>query len=448
MTTDTIAAIATPPGRGGVGIIRISGPLVLQISSAFLNTTPLPRHAHYSAFLGSDGKALDYGIALFFPAPNSFTGEDVLELHGHGGPVVMDLMLKHVVTLGARLARPGEFSERAFLNDKIDLTEAEAIADLIDSASEDAARLALRSLEGEFSKCVNQVLEKLIHLRTYIEAAIDFPEEEIDFLSDNRIQMDLKKLIEQLEITLTAARQGCLVREGMTIVIAGCPNAGKSTLLNSLTGRESAIVTDIPGTTRDILREKINIDGLPVQIIDTAGLRTSEDIVEKEGIRRAWGEIEKADRILLLVDSSLGLGEKEQAIIARLPKHIGLTIIKNKIDLTNQPVGMDDGQYGKEISLSAKNHKGMELLKQHLKDCVGYQVAGEGSFMARRRHIDALERAKQHICAGQDQLLNYGAGELLAADLNQAQIELAKITGEFTSDDLLTEIFSNFCIGK
>jgi tRNA modification GTPase len=445
---DTIAALATPPGRGGVGIIRVSGPLSPVIAHHIVKKSLTPRYAEYLPFYQADGNVLDMGIALYFPEPHSFTGEHVLELHGHGGPVVMDMLLKSVISLGARLARPGEFSQRAFLNDKLDLTQAEAIADLIDSASEQAARLALRSLQGAFSQRVHQLLDTLIQLRMYVEAAIDFPEEEIDFLQDEQIATQLNQVLVTVKTTLESATQGCLMREGMTVVIAGKPNAGKSTLLNQLTGRESAIVTEIPGTTRDVLREHIHIDGLPIHIIDTAGLRDSGDQVEQEGIRRAWKEIEQADRILYLIDHQQRQTQEDQQFLERL-RHAGpgLTIVHNKIDITGVSPSREESAAQCEIYLSAKQGEGVELLREHLKACVGFQQAGEGAFMARRRHVQALQHTLAHIESGQQQL-HSGAGELLAEDLRQAQHHLSEITGEFTSDDLLGRIFSSFCIGK
>jgi tRNA modification GTPase len=445
---DTIAALATPPGRGGIGIIRVSGPQCENIAQQIVKKSLTSRHAEYLPFYQSDGTMLDMGIALFFPAPHSFTGEHVLELHGHGGPIVMDMLLKTVVHMGARLARPGEFSQRAFLNDKLDLTQAEAIADLIDSASEQAARLALRSLQGAFSRRVHDTLEALIQLRMYVEAAIDFPEEEIDFLHDEQITQQLNNVLTAVQSTLASATQGCLMREGMTVVIAGKPNAGKSTLLNQLTGRDSAIVTDIPGTTRDVLREQIHIDGMPVHIIDTAGLRHSGDQVEQEGIRRAWKEIQQADRILYLIDHQQRLTEEDRQFLEQL-RHAGpgLTIVHNKIDLSGAHPRSEQSATQYEIYLSAKQGVGVTLLREHLKACVGLQQAGEGAFMARRRHVQALQQALAHIeTAGRQ--LSAGAGELLAEDLRQAQQQLSEITGEFTSDDLLGRIFSSFCIGK
>jgi tRNA modification GTPase len=446
--TDTIAAVATPPGRGGVGIIRVSGPKARKVAEALLGVCPAPRQATYLPFYDSDNATIDQGIAIFFKAPFSFTGEDVLELQGHGGPVVLDMLLSCVVKLGVRLAQPGEFSQRAFLNDKLDLAQAEAIADLIDSSSVEAARSALRSLQGEFSAHIQTLVEALIRLRIYVEAAIDFPEEEVDFLADSAITEQLQEIMANLKNILAQAQQGCLLREGMNVVIAGQPNAGKSSLLNRLAQRELAIVTDIAGTTRDTLRHELSIDGLPIHIIDTAGLRESSDAVEKIGIQRAWREIEQADRILLLVNNSDGITAADQAIIERLPNTIAVTVIRNKIDLSNGSASISDGALGKEIALSAKTGSGLELLTQHLKECVGYQSAGEGSFMARRRHVDALQRGVDLVLHGQQQLLLHQAGELLAEDLRQAQAALNEITGEFSSDDLLGKIFSSFCIGK
>ena len=447
-TRDTIAAIATPPGRGGVGIVRVSGPLVKSITQAALGYVPPARYAEYLPFLDADGVSIDNGIALFFPAPHSFTGEDVLELQGHGGPVVLDLLLQRIVALGARLARPGEFSERAFLNDKIDLAQAEAIADLIDAASEQAARSALRSLQGEFSAAVHVLVEQLIQLRMYVEAAIDFPEEEIDFLSDKRVSGELNAITAQLEKLTTAARQGCLLQEGINVVIAGQPNAGKSSLLNRLAQRESAIVTEVPGTTRDVLRERIAIDGLPLHIIDTAGLRRSDDPIERIGILRAWEEIARADRVLLVIDDRHGITADDREIIAQLPRGLMVTVVRNKIDLTGGRSSIAEGELGSEIALSAKTGEGVDLLCRHLAECVGYERGCEGVFIARRRHLDALERARDFLASGRNQLTTAQAGELLAEDLRQAQQALGDITGEITSDDLLGRIFTSFCIGK
>ncbi|MDH5359987.1 MAG: tRNA uridine-5-carboxymethylaminomethyl(34) synthesis GTPase MnmE, partial [Gammaproteobacteria bacterium] len=444
---DTITALATAPGRGGVGIVRVSGARSAEIAEAILGRVPRPRYAEYLPFIDETGATLDEGIALYFVAPNSFTGEDVLELQGHGGPVVMDLLLQRVLSLGARMAQPGEFSQRAYLNDKLDLAQAEAIADLIDASSVQAARSALRSLQGEFSEKINTLVEQLILLRMYVEAAIDFPEEEINFLADRRIADDLASIRQQHGTIMQQAQQGSIMREGMRVVIVGRPNAGKSSLLNALAGRESAIVTDIPGTTRDVLREQIHIDGMPLHIIDTAGLRESADKVEQIGIQRAWSEMEQADRILMVVDDQSGLGVEEQALMAQLPASVGVTLVRNKIDLSGSAaIGVETDSFF-ELALSAQTGRGLELLVEHLKNCIGYQTAGEGSFMARRRHLDALQRAESYLISAEHQL-SIGAGELLAEELRQAQQALSEITGEFSSDDLLGRIFSSFCIGK
>lgn len=446
--TDTIAAIATPPGRGGIGIVRISGNRVVDIACRMLGALPPARMAHFTTFRDARDGIIDAGLAIYFPTPHSFTGEEVLELHGHGGPVVMDRLLRCAVALGARLARPGEFSQRAFLNGKIDLTEAEAIADLIDSSSEHAAQLAVRSLQGEFSRRVQELLQQLIHLRAYVESAIDFPDEEIDFLSEGQIGVRLHAVITQLQATLDSAHQGSLVREGMTVVIAGQPNAGKSTLLNALAGNDLAIVTEIPGTTRDVLHAEIDLDGLPLHIIDTAGLRPSADPVELEGMRRAWQQIENADSILLLIDDRMGITMQDHALIDRMPAAARFTLVFNKIDITGRTAGLSIVQERPELALSAKTGLGMDALRQHLKKSVGYHGSCDGAFMARRRHVDALQRAHEALLNGTRQLELRSAGELLAEDLRAAQQHLGGITGEYTSDDLLGEIFASFCIGK
>jgi len=452
-TDDTIVAQATPPGKGGVGIVRVSGNDAKAIASALLGYCPKPRYADYTEFKDTDGNLLDKGIALFFQGPNSFTGEDVLEFQGHGGPVVIDMLIKAILATGkARLARPGEFSERAFLNDKLDLAQAEAIADLIDTTSEQAARMALQSLQGEFSFKIDQLVDSVIHLRMYVEAAIDFPDEEVDFLSDGKIANDLEQIITNLLNVEQQAKQGSLLREGMRVVIAGRPNAGKSSLLNALAGRESAIVTDIAGTTRDVLREHIQIDGMPLHIIDTAGLRESPDKVEQIGIERAWAEIEQADRVLFMVDSTETSAIHPDDIwpefFARLPAQLPFSVIRNKIDQTGFSAGYQENQGIPVISLSAATGQGIEHLREHLKQCMGFNANMEGGFMARRRHLDAIERAKAHLYAGKEQLEGYLAGELLAEELRLAQHHLNEITGEFTSDDLLGKIFGSFCIGK
>ena len=445
--TDTIAAIATAPGRGGVGIVRVSGPKSSEIANKILGKTPKTRYAEYLPFTDENADVIDTGIALFFQTPNSFTGEDVLELQAHGGPVVLDMILKRVLSLGARPARAGEFTEQAFLNDKMDLAQAEAVADLIEAESAEAAKAAVRSLQGEFSQNIHDLVDNLIELRLYVEASLDFPEEEIDFLSDGKVEAKLVKIEVALAEVFKSARQGCLLREGMTLVIAGRPNAGKSSLLNQLAGRESAIVTEIAGTTRDVLREHIQIDGLPLHVIDTAGLRESEDPVELEGIRRAWQEIEQADRILLLVDDT-HRNDDHLAIEDQLPKQIGVTRIFNKIDRSGRKAELIETESEIDIALSAKTGDGIDILKSHLKKCMGYEQSNEGRFMARRRHIDALENADEHVQAARYNLIELKAGELLAEELRMAQEQLNEITGEFTSDDLLGKIFSSFCIGK
>lgn len=450
---DTIVAQATAPGRGGVGIIRVSGPLSAQVAQEVTGRKLKPRYAEYLPFKDEHGLELDQGIALYFPNPHSFTGEDVLELQGHGGPVVMDMLIKRILNIsGVRPARPGEFSERAFLNDKMDLTQAEAIADLIDASSEEAAKSALQSLQGQFSQRIHTLVESLIHLRIYVEAAIDFPEEEIDFLADGKVASDLQAIIDNLDAVRKEANQGAILREGMKVVIAGRPNAGKSSLLNALSGKESAIVTDIAGTTRDVLREHIHIDGMPLHIIDTAGLRDASDEVERIGIERAWDEITQADRVLFMVDGTTTDATNPEEIwpdfVDRLPDTMGMTVIRNKVDQTNEDLGICHVSSPTLIRLSAKTGEGVEALRTHLKECMGFSGNQEGGFMARRRHLAALERAAEHLHIGQQQLEGYMAGEILAEELRITQQHLNEITGEFSSDDLLGRIFSSFCIGK
>lgn len=453
---DTIAARATAPGRGGVGIIRVSGVDAPIVADAILGHLPKTRTAEYCEFKDRSGNVLDAGIALYFKAPNSFTGEDVLELQGHGGPIILDLILKEITQIpGLRLAKPGEFSERAFINDKIDLTQAEAIADLINASSEQAAKSAILSMQGEFSNKIHDLVEKVTLLRMYVEAAIDFPEEEIDFLADNKIQQDLDEIATTTHATLQAARQGSILREGMKVVIAGKPNAGKSSLLNALAGYDAAIVTDIEGTTRDVLKEHIHLDGMPLHIIDTAGLRQSPDKVEKIGIERAWQEISNADLVLHIQDScttpvsdNLLLDSFDSAYTATLPD---VVIVRNKADLSQEDVGIDETlTHAKHpiITLSVKESHGITLLKEHLKARMGYNSTNEGQFTARQRHIDALIAAQKHIAIGKEQLQSNMAGEILAEELRLAQQTLSEITGEFSSDDLLGRIFSSFCIGK
>ena len=449
---DDIVAIATAKGRGGVGIVRVSGTDVSPYMDGVLGKSINPRLAAYSLFLDSSGSTIDEGIALYFPAPSSFTGESVIEFHGHGGAVVLDALVARCVELGARVARPGEFSERAFLNDKIDLTQAEAIADLIDASTVGAARSAVRSMQGDFSFVVNQLVDDMIYIRMYVEAAIDFPEEEVDFLNDDLLLGKLNSLQQSLRDVLKLARQGSLLKDGITLVLAGKPNAGKSSLLNALSGNETAIVTPIAGTTRDVLRDKIVVNGLPVNIVDTAGLRESDDPIEKEGMARAWKEIELADRILFLVDSSV---DKEYELkkvwpefYQRFPEsNQAVTLVLNKIDIS----GLKAGPYCKAdnaFSISATNKDGIDALVEDLHHTAGFDAVSEGAFSARRRHLASLEAALKLVTTGVNQLQEAGAGELLAEDLRQAQFQLSEITGQFTSDDLLGHIFSSFCIGK
>ncbi len=451
-SSDTIAAIATAPGKGGVGIVRLSGPLAAAIGEKISGVLPSPRYADYRPLGNQAGEVLDHGIVIYFKAPHSYTGEDVFEIQGHGGPVVLNLILKTAVELGARIAAPGEFTERAFINEKMDLAQAEAVADLIESTTEQAARAATRSLQGDFSKRIQVLLDSLIHIRLYIEAALDFPEEEIDFLSDQQLHKRMHTLQGDMASVTKSVRQGQLLREGMTVVILGQPNAGKSSLLNALSGSDAAIVTEIAGTTRDVLQQQIHIDGLPLNIVDTAGLRETEDIVEAEGVKRAWRAVQDADRVLLLVDASKGITVADQKIIAELPKDCDYDVIYNKIDLlpayphTESP-RIEPDEHHTAIYLSAGKNDGVKLLAQHLEQSIGYEQNNEGIFTARQRHLDALTIANEHIELSADQL-NVSAGELAAEELRLAQEQLSKITGVFTNDDLLGEIFSSFCIGK
>ncbi|WP_100550940.1 tRNA uridine-5-carboxymethylaminomethyl(34) synthesis GTPase MnmE [Caedibacter taeniospiralis] len=447
LNTDTIAAIATAQGKGGVGIIRISGKDAYTIASKITHTALKPRHAHFLDFKNTNDETLDQGIALYFKAPHSYTGEDIVELQAHGGPIVLNLILQVAIEHGARLAKPGEFTERAYLNDKIDLAQAEAIADMIDASSEQAAKSAMRSLQGAFSKEIDTLVESLIHLRIHVEAAIDFPEEEIDFLADEHIKTQLTHVQQNVQSVLHNSKQGALLREGIEIVIAGKPNAGKSSLLNALAGKESAIVTDIAGTTRDTLREYIQINGIPVHIIDTAGLRVSDDIIETEGVRRALEAIKKADHILLVADindtKDKNITDLVPEFFEHIPSHIPITYIYNKVDLTNTiPQNHDN-----HLFISAKHDIGIDKLRDYLLKAIGYEQTSEGIFTARKRHINALNSAQDHLEIAAMHLAHRN-GELLAEELNLAQKGLSSITGEFGADDLLGEIFSSFCIGK
>jgi len=451
---DTIAAIATAPGHAGVGIVRVSGNKVQQIATAMLGSVPAARVAQYGAIKDTTSQVLDVGISLFFQQPHSFTGEDVLELQVHGGPVVLDQILQATLQLGARVARPGEFSERAYLNDKLDLAQAEAIADLIEAGTVQAARCALNSLQGVFSERIDMLVEALTQLRMYVEAAIDFPEEEVDFLSDGKILADIDAIVGEYADIMRLTRQGIVMREGMNVVMLGQPNTGKSSLLNALAGRDSAIVTDIAGTTRDVLREQIHLDGMPLHLVDTAGLRESANVVEQEGIRRAWQEVSQSDHVLVLIDNQQGITKTDLKILADMPENMPVTFVHNKIDLlkptsdeNTQPRKQTQGE-NTHIYLSVKTGAGLDLLTLHLKQSMGYTQSGEGVFSARRRHLDALERAEKYITSARQQLVEQQAGELMAEDLRQAQNILGEITGKVSSDALLGRIFSSFCIGK
>jgi tRNA modification GTPase len=444
--SDTIVAIATPPGRGGIGVVRISGPAAAQLAARLIGEVPAPRRAQLARFADADGQSIDEGLAVFFPAPHSYTGEHVLELHGHGGPVVLEALVTRAIELGARRAAPGEFTQRAFLNDKLDLTQAEAIADLIDAGSRQSARAALRSLQGEFAAQVRRLAEHLTDLRAYVEASLDFPEEEIDFLSDPELEQRLQAVSERFDAVEASARQGRLLREGMTLVIAGRPNAGKSTLLNRLAGYDAAIVTPFPGTTRDILRERIDIDGLPLHVLDTAGLRSPVDAIEAEGIRRAHTEITRADRILFVIDAQADPhGRAFEAERHRFPPGIPITVVFNKCDLA-QPA--PPANLPAPILLSAHTGAGMAALRTHLTSAAGYQAPEGGAISARQRHLEALQSARQHLDAAARELREHRARELVAHELGAAQRDLGEITGQVSSDDLLGRIFATFCIGK
>lgn len=439
----TIAAIATAGGRSGIGIVRVSGPLSRKICKVLVGTLPPARTAHFSAFCNSHGDVIDRGLVFYYPGPGSYTGEDVLELHGHGSPYALGEILEAVLAGGASMARPGEFTERAFLNGKLDLAQAESVIDLIDARSKAAARAAIRSLDGVFSKMAQELVEQLIAVRVYVEAALDFSEEEVDFLSDAELHRRVDLLRATLRSTIKAAEQGSLLQEGISVVISGAPNVGKSSLLNQLAGHDAAITTDIAGTTRDVLREHIQIDGLPVTIIDTAGLRESDDPVEQEGIRRAQLEIEKADRTFYVCEFGAGNQSVPKALDG-LP----FDTIVNKIDLHDIAPKLSQENERAHIYLSAKTGAGLDLLKEYIKSAVGFAGASESTFIARKRHVDALLRAGSHVENGFANLSETSFPEIAAEDFNLAQKALQEITGEYTSDDLLGEIFSNFCIGK
>ncbi len=438
-STDTIVSVATPPGRGGVGIVRVSGELASSIAEAMLGSLPEPRRATLAAFGAADGQPIDEGLAIYFKGPQSFTGEDVLELHGHGGPVILAMVVDRAIELGARRAEPGEFSQRAFLNDKLDLAQAEAIADLIESGTEQAARAAVRSLSGAFSGAVLDLVAKLTALRVHVEAAIDFPEEEIDFLADEALVERLDDCSQTFADLLANATIGRVLRDGYQIVLVGEPNAGKSSLMNRLSGEDTAIVTEIAGTTRDVLRERIDIDGLAVELVDTAGLRDNPGVIEMEGIRRAKEAMANADAVLWVQDATLGRAERPE-----LPEGVPVLVVRNKIDVAESRDDFDDHT----IELSAKTGEGIDELRDRIRRLAGYRDLGEGAFTARQRHVEAIERAARSFATGRAALTESRAGELLAEELRLAQQALGEITGEVTSDDLLGEIFSSFCIGK
>ncbi|HLF38227.1 MAG TPA: tRNA uridine-5-carboxymethylaminomethyl(34) synthesis GTPase MnmE [Burkholderiales bacterium] len=444
--SDIIAAIATAPGRGGIGVVRVSGPRLDAFITALIGKPLSPRRATLSAFNDARRLAIDEGIALYFPAPHSYTGQDVLELHGHGGPMVLQLLLKRCLELGARPAQPGEFTRRAFLNDKIDLAQAESIADLIDAVTAEAARSALRSLQGAFSRRIEELLDALVELRTLVEAALDFPDEDVEFIKQSDGAGRLAVLQNRLQEVLSASQRGSLLREGMRVVLAGQPNVGKSSLLNRLAGEELAIVTDIPGTTRDAIRQSISVEGIPVHVIDTAGLRPSSDPVEKLGIARTWEAIEHADLVVLLVDATQGEAAADREIMGRLPAALPRLRVMNKIDLLSRPPAFERGRDAGTVWLSAKTGDGVDLLRRALLEAVGWLGdSTEGLFMARERHLQALQLARTHI---ERASLQVASLELFAEELRLVQQALGAITGQFTSDDLLGEIFSRFCIGK
>lgn len=442
---DTIAAIATASGAGGIGIVRVSGALCTVIATAILTSCPTPRHAAYLDFKDADESVIDRGIAIFYPNPHSYTGEDVLELQAHGGTALMQILLARCIALGARQAEPGEFTRRAYLNDKLDLAQAEAVADVINAATFEAAKSAVRSLTGEFSQHINTLLYKLIELRMFVEACLDFPEEEIDFITQGRVAEKLNLVTLELASIFTKAKQGSLLRDGINVVLIGQPNVGKSSLMNQLAGEEIAIVTPIAGTTRDTIKNSIQINGVPLHIIDTAGLRETDDEVEKFGIARTWASLKTANIALLLVDTTHGITETEKSILARLPQEIIKIWVHNKIDISNESAKITQIEQTMHIYLSAKKGLGLDLLKTHLLKLAGYENNAEGVFMARARHLDALTKVEHHLIFAASQIKS---AELVAEELRLAQVSLGSITGEFTPDDLLGEIFTKFCIGK
>lgn len=449
--SDVIAAIATPPGRGGIGVVRVSGRNLQSLALKVIGGVQEPRRASLTRFRDENGRVIDQGIALYFPAPQSYTGEEVLELQGHGGPAVMNLLLASCLSAGARLAQPGEFTLRAFLNNKLDLAQAESVADLIDASTEEAARCAIRSLQGEFSNAIHVSVQALTDLRMLVEASLDFSEEEIEFISGRELEVRLERIRQQLEQVFSSARQGSLLREGIWIALVGQPNVGKSSLLNRLAGEEVAIVTEIPGTTRDVIRQVIEIEGVPLHLLDTAGLRETEDAIEKMGMTRTRATIDKASIVLLLVDSRVGITPEDRAILASLPPGLGLIVVHNKTDLLESAPDstVSTATATTDIWVSAKTGAGIGLLQQRLLEMIGWQPsAGEGAFMARQRHLSALTTAQTHLEAACALAKSLDQVELFAEELRLAQLALSSITGEFSADDLLGEIFSRFCIGK
>ena len=466
--TDTIAAVSTPPGRGAIGIVRVSGPGAAEVARALVNRVPKPRVATFARFVAGDGETLDTGLALWFPAPHSYTGEDTLELQGHGGPVVLDRVAGRIFSLGARPARPGEFTERAFLNGKLDLAQAEAVADLIDAATHEAARLARRSLDGALSERVDEAVGELVEIRAWVEGALDFPDEEVPDPPAGLLTDRLERVRTAVAGARGAAARGNLLREGYAVVIVGRPNVGKSSLLNRLVGRERAIVTEVPGTTRDTLQEPVQVDGLPLRVVDTAGLHPTDDPVERIGIERTWAAVEEADAVLAVVDDRRGLEDADRVILGRIPERLPRVVVHNKIDLSGATagetelgpeLGPDDGTQGVvgretqgvaryHIHLSAKTGDGVGRLCERLKSLAGYEPRAEGLFMARRRHLAALDDALASLDAARGRGEEGAGSELVAEELRLAQRALGEITGEFTTDDLLGRIFATFCIGK
>lgn len=445
VVTDTIAAIATATGSGGIGVVRVSGPQARTIAQSILGQCPSARHAAYLPFKEADQSTIDQGIAIYFQAPNSYTGEDVLELQAHGGPALLQILLIRCLALGARQALPGEFTQRAYLNEKMDLAQAEAVADVINASTVEAARSAMRSLSGEFSNRIHVLLDRLIELRMYVEACLDFPEEEIDFITQGNVEAKLKNILAELQKIFQQAKQGNLLREGLTVVLVGQPNVGKSSLINQLAGDEVAIVTPIAGTTRDTVKSLIQINGIPLHIIDTAGLRETDDEIEKFGIARTWRALESANIALLLLDATHGITDVEKSILDRLPLDLPKIWVHNKIDLSLEAPSLKEIDHEMHVFISAKKGDGVDLLKAHLLKMAGWQTTSEGIFMARTRHLESIAKVESFLNVG---LQSIDQAELVAENLRSAQTELNSITGEFTPDDLLGEIFSKFCIGK